>query len=242
MNTAQAKAQALEFGQERVLDAQLAMRAVLGRLEKEPFTGAHLAAGEVVREFRDAEDAATHFKGAIDAYLRGLGAEIREFSAPVDGTLPTEGWVEMAPFDQMVIAGVVPVTVADARAAVPYIVEACAELVRVILSTAVVAAAEDCGEDEHVVVFLRAVEFAGSMDFTTGEGRGIARVRASIYTSNEPRASYLLGNVAGREPRKPLAWTFPFVEHVYGPNRLRWRDLRSPDYEPEQPPKMVVPS
>lgn len=226
----------LDFGQSRRLEAQIAMRYVLDRLEKVPFTGSRLIEGQVVPEFESAEDAATYYRGALDVYLRGLGAEITEARVLYGDT--------HAPFEDVLIYGKVPgVAVTAARKVSAQIVEACAEMLRVLIATAVVAAAEDCQDEEGVMVFFRQVEFGGKVDFEHDRLVGLGRMRVLVYTSHEPRASYLLGGVHGG-PGTSLQWEFPFVEHVYGPNRLRWRDLRSPDYEavPEAQPKIVVPS
>lgn len=220
-------AQALDFGQARRLEAQLAMRAVLGRLEKEPFHGQRLLPGQLVHEFADIDEAAVnYFRSALESFLVGLGVDVQVIP---EGTASSS----LAPFDTVVIGGTVPGNALEqGRKATAQIAEACVEMVRVLLGTAIAAAAEDCAADERVVVLFReAPEIGGRIDFATGNMGGICRIRAAVYCEREMRVSYLLGSAHGQPKHIAMGWEFPLVEQIYGPNRLRWRDLRSPDYE-----------
>lgn len=229
-----APAQELDFGQARRLEAQLAMRAVLGRMEKEPFTAQRLMPGQLVHEFADIDEAAVnYFRGALESFLVGLGVEVRVI---LDGTASLDikaMMASLAPYETVVIGGTVPGNALEqGRKATAQIAEACVEMVRVLLGTAIAAAAEDCAADERIVVVFRGPpEIGGRIDFTTGQMGGVCRIHAVVYCEREQRVSYLLGSVHGQPKRLAMGWQFPLVEQIYGPNRLRWRDLRSPDYE-----------
>lgn len=253
----------LDFGQGRRAEAQLAMRAVLGRVEKESYAGSRLQAG-VLREFASAEDASAYYRQALLDYLGAMGTGLREVQsslasddvvAPFGEAPPaakegrehddTERYY--APWELMIVAGAVPRQALErGQAAAAGVVESCAEILRVLLGTAIVAASDDCAEDEGVVTYVRKLEFGHNVDLLNGNVVGMVRFQGIVYCSSEPRVSYLLGAAHGQPKPLQLAWQFPLVEQIYGPNRLRWCDMRSPGYEPaaevaaEQ--KVVVPS
>lgn len=228
--------QELDFGQSRRFEAQLALRSVLGRVEREPFTGCRLKEGEVAVEFENQDEAAAHLQAGLVAFLEGLGAGVAIVPAGAEAAVqtPPEDAKNYAPFETVLVHGTVPGNALEhGRKATVQIMEACAEIIRVLLGTAVVAATEDCAEGERVVVLMRrALELDSRIDFASGRMTGIAMARCIVFTENEPRASYLLGSAYGQPKPYSLEWGFPLVEEIYGPNRLRWQDLRSPGYEP----------
>ena len=230
----------LDFGQSRRGEAQLALMSVLGRIEKQPYAGSRLPEGEVLVEFDSAEQAAAYYAVALVEHLQGLGAEI--LYADAGGA----AMGNYAPFETLLIHGSVPGSALQhGRKAAAQVVEAAAEVVRVLLATAVVAAAEECEDDEGVVVLFRcAPELGAKVDFETLKSTGLCRVRCLVHCSREPRVSYLLGSSYGMPKGPQIAYEFPLVEQIYGPNRLRWLDLRSPGYDPlpkAQQPALVVP-
>lgn len=247
----------LDFGQGRRLELQLALRFVLKGLENQPFTGSRLLEGQIAPEFEDADTAGAYYQKALLDFLTGLGCEVmvvptsfgvkpddvvlHEFD---DGAPGQNTTMYLAPFETVVIAGKVPGNALNGgRKASAQIIEAGAEILRVMLGTAVVAAFDECEENESVVVYLRSpIELAGRIDFESGFMTGLVRLRGIVYCKNEPRVSYLLGSAWGQTKPLQLAWEFPLVEHIYGQNRLRWNDLRSPGYEPMPVPAGVVPS
>lgn len=238
------------------MEAQLAMRAVLGRIENEPYAGSRLPKGDVLKEFADPDEAATYYRHAFLEHMKGFGVNVREVEigqtadavmANIDQAAPEgESRTQFyAPWETIAIAGTVPRTsLQDGRRAAAMSIEACAEIVRVLTATAIVAAAKDCMADEEVVLFIRKLEMGHQINFELGNVVGICRLRAIVYCSSEPRVSYLLGSSYGMAKPLQLGWPFPLVEHLYGPNRLRWCDMRSPGYEPMQPEtaKIVVAS
>lgn len=225
MDNAVADTRELDFGQMRRQDQMMALGMVMKRIETDPFTGQRLGAGELAVEFDDADLAATHFKGALMGYLAMLGADVAE-EAP-------------GAVDLVVIAGVVPANaLLGGRKVAAQIVESCAEVLRILLAEAVVTASEDAGgtEGAAVRVLISSLELGGKVNFEAQTMAGMVRFRGAVHAWDEPRVSYVLGATAERPYQ--LAWEFPLVEQVYGQNRLRWRDLRSPDFEPAE--KRVV--
>lgn len=246
----------LDFGAGRRLEQQVAMRQVLKSLETTPFSGQRLKPGEVSPIFTSPADAQVYYRKALIDFVTGLGAKVRVPSALLhddfvmasfgsdDGIATGDKTVQhFAPFETVVLTGMLPGNARGGAAGQAQIIEACAELMRVMLGTAIVGAFEDCDKDEVAVVYFRTEpEFDGKTEFDTGKGVAIGRMRVIVYTETEPRVSYLLGSVYGRKKPFQFAWEFPMVEQVYGPNRLRWNDLRSPGYEPAAVPADVVPS
>lgn len=231
----------IDFGQERRQDAQLVMRSVLGRIEKERFSGSRRRADQVAVEFDDATAAGRYYTGELLQYLSDLGADV--LPTP-ERDLVDGGMANHAPWETVLIAGTIPAGVLIGQEkSVGQIMEACAELVRVLLAQACVAAGEDCDEGERIIVRLKAApEVSGTINLKTGIMAAAARISCIVHTSHEPRVSYLLGTAYGEPKARTLNWQFPLVEQMYGPDRLRWRDLRSPDYEPgaDAPPKVLV--
>lgn len=237
--------EALAWGEGRRQDAQLAMRAVLTRLERERFSGQRLPAGQISTEFEDAAGASGYFQGALLQYLQEMGADVQLEPGTADSDVnAVREPLPRAPWEEISIAGTVP---SSARApggqVVAQIIEACTEMTRVLLAVAVVAAAEECKQDESVIVRLRKrPQVGGSINGVTGNRAGAVIVSCVVHTSGEPRASYLLGTAYGEPKPRKLVWGYNFIEQIYGPDRLRWRDLRSPDFEPgpDAPPKAVA--
>lgn len=248
----------LDFGQGRRLEQQLALRFVLKGIETQPFTGSRLLEGQIAPEFEDAEAAGVYYQKALLDFLTGLGCEIKvvptSFGGKADdvvlhefddGGKPGQNTTMfLAPFETVVISGKVPGNALNGgRKASAQIIEASAEMLRVMLGTAVVSAFDECAENENVAVYLRSpIELAGRIDFESGLMTGVVRLRGIVYCKNEPRVSYLLGSAWGQKKPLQFGWEFPLVEQIYGQNRLRWNDLRSPGYEPVPKPEGVVPS
>lgn len=248
----------LDFGQGRRLEQQLALRAVLKGIETQPFTGSRVLEGQIAPEFEDADAAGAYYQKALLDFLAGLGCEVKvvptSFGGKADDVVLHEfddsdklgqnTTMFLAPFETVVIHGKVPGNALNGgRKASAQIIEAGAEMLRVMLGTAVVAAFDECAENETVVVYMRtAPELGGRIDFDSGVMTGLVRIRAIVYCKNEPRVSYLLGSAWGQEKPRQFAWEFPLVEQIYGQDRLRWNDLRSPGYEPMPTPAGVVPS
>lgn len=218
----------LDFGETRRQDAQVAMRSVVGSLAKDhTYTGSRLAT--LMPQFDDAAAAGKWFTDALEAFLRGLGAEVQrmeEYQA-----LP----LTVAPEEILIISGTVPGNALEAGfSAMAPIIEAAAEVVRVMLGTAIVAAFEEAVTDERVLVVIRSLEAGAKVDLETQRTTGLVRFQGIVVCEREQRASYLLGACAGQPKRQQVAWAFPFVEMIYGANRLRWQDLRSPGYDAER--------
>jgi len=251
---------------ERLGDAQLSMRSVLHGLMEAPFTGVDLADGELeVGALADAEAACKHFERALVDELRRMGVNVRKLS---QGATPEE--VNVTDMDGLVlckwedepaltsmymetvaIAGSCSGNVLELAGKVGAgIVEAVAEMLRVLLSGAIIASFRDGAEESDVVVILHAgPEIASRVRMGDGGVSALTRMRGVVYDRREDGArSYLLGESVARiknGAKNPLqfVWAFPLVEQVYGPSRLRWKDKRSaPSYVSAEKPKLVVAS
>jgi len=244
------------WGQVRRGEAQLTMRAVLSHLS-EPYCGVDLADGELASEgFKDADTAARHFEGALVAEMQRMGVEVRKLVQAGEDLIHVTDWegrfvclLEEEPalnsmfMETVAISGGMAGSMASAGEVACGIIEACAELMRALLSGAVVGAFNDGAADNDVVaIFHAGPEIAHRVSMQDGGVSALLRVRGAVYDRQDPERSYLLGENAARmgDGRKPLqiVYTFPLVEHIYGPNRLRWKDKRSaPSYVV---PKVVV--
>lgn len=229
----------LDWGQQRRAEAQLAMQMTLRRLDREPFAGARMREGQIAVEFADTVAAAVRLEDELAQYVQDLGANV-----VLAGDAQAGEVVNYAPWDTVIIAGAVPAQASlSGPKACCQIMEACAEVVRVLLATAIVAAYEEAETGEGVVVRLHSrPEVGGKVNLQTGVSAGLARVRCVVHTEREPRASYLLGTSYGEPKGHKLEWAFPMVEQIYGENRLRWRDLRSPDWGPTSAARKAVAS
>jgi hypothetical protein len=251
------------WGQARRGEAQLTMRAVLCHLN-EPYTGVALADGEITSEgFKDADTAARHFESALVAEMQRMGVEVRKLVKAGEDplyllediyhvtdwegrficTFEEEPALNAIFMETVAISGGMAGGMAPAGEVACGIIEACAEMMRALLSGAVVGAFNDgVDETDVVVIFHAGPEVAHRVSMKDGGISALLRVRGAVYSREDPERSYLLGENAERmgEGKTPLQviYPLPLVEYIYGPNRLRWKDKRSaPSYAP---PKVVV--
>lgn len=258
------------WGRARRSEAQLTMRSVLSDLGR-PYEGVALADGELQADaFEDKDAACRFFERALVAEMQRMGVGVRKLVQPVVHDTPGEGVedpIQVTDLDGNVICGfddepalnslfmetVALVgscsgnVLARAGKVASGIVEACAEMMRAILTGAVVAAfMDDADESDVVVIFHAGPEIASLVDLKTGAISALLRMRGAVYDRNDPTRSYLLGEnvermTASAKAPLQLMWPFPLVEQVYGPNRLRWKDKRSaPSYVLAEKPKLVM--
>jgi hypothetical protein len=239
------------------------MRAVIGHLN-EPYRGVDLADGELRMDLvSDPEADARYFERALVAEMQRMGADVRKLvlvgqknaGEGVEDIIHVTDWdgrficrYEEEPALNAIFMETIAVSAGVAGGMVPAgevacgIIEACAEVTRALLAGAVTAALMDGGDEADVVVIFHAgPEIAHKANLSDGGVSALLRVRGCVYRKTDPERSYLLGENAERMAvggRKPLqvVWTFPLVEHFYGPGRLRWKDKRSaPSYVRETP-------
>jgi hypothetical protein len=109
-----------------------------------------------------------------------------------------------------------------------------AEIMRVIIAGAVIAAKDDCAEGDSVVIAHRLPPgFHWDFDDDTQAMNVEGRCRIGVYLKSRPDLSYLLGTLPG-ETSHHFGWIAP-SDMVSGPDRLHFLDNRSPGHvEQEQ--------
>lgn len=226
-----------DFGTERVGEAQLSLRYILGRLAGDaPYEGVFEVLGkpplivdnhEIVGEWymQALADFCVHEGGKLGV-LEDRGDQVLVYPKDEDST-----GFEAAPVEKLRIAATLPPQLATNTEAICGAIAACSECVRILLAGGISAACEDREEGEAVRVMHRngdKPKVAVHRDLKTGTCVVGVEFAANVYTEREPRVSYLLGSVVGASPRL-LNYILPLVSMVYGPNRLHWMDQRSPD-------------
>lgn len=211
----------VDFGKDRRAEAQAIMQIMMRTVLEKPYRGQFQVPNmPIYIAESDVEGTRRFFSNAICAACTAWGAEVlrgAESDSPDDE----------APCEDIVIAADIPIQinvlpVAQERA----MIEACAEVIRVLLVGPIIAAKEDFAP---IVVFDGMPVFDGQVNLKDSALTVTARASVKVITEENPGRSYVLGNEVGQAIRK-LAWPMPIVELFYGPNRLRWLDLRSPGH------------
>lgn len=105
------------------------------------------------------------------------------------------------------------------------VIESCAEVLRVLVCGAIIAAKDDCKDDDSVLIAVRrAPHFLVMPHFETDSVFVAGRMRVSVARKAEPLRSYLLGGNMQLDYRLPDARMFA------GAGRLRFLDQRSPGH------------
>lgn len=217
------------FGQVCMDSAQVAVQTLIARAMQDPYKGSFIGPGEAPLTTGEEGFAERWFGHELVAFAeKNAGAEVvpAGFIEPPAANEPAR-----APFETVLLMASMPsnsmTPVKEARLCM---VEACAEVMRAFLANAISQAIEDSREGEKVLCrFCGGPEFLSQVDIATGKIVTVGRLRASVACASEPRASYLLGSVAGQPKAQQFRWELPLVELFYGPNRLHWKDLRAPD-------------
>lgn len=218
------------FGQVCMDGAQVAVQTLIARAVQDPYKGSFVGPGEAPLTTGEEGFAERWFGQALVAFAeKNGGAEV----VPAQFVEPpaAEEWEKAAPFETVLLLASMPsnsmTPVKEARLCM---VEACAEVMRVFLANAIGQAIKDSRESEKVMCRFRGKpEFLCKVHLASGKLTTVGRMRANVTCASEPRASYLLGSVAGQPTAQQFRWELPLVELFYGPNRLHWKDLRAPD-------------
>lgn len=220
--------QAQMFAKQRFIGAQNAMNGLLGK-GMDPFAGTFETLGEMPKL---SGDPALKYAEALKAFAAGQGATVGQL-APSD-YLPGQPGREVpptAPPSTLLIGTSLPnVVMLDANAVADSMFEAIAEVLRVVLVDAILAAKDDCESGEGVKLMLRSEpQFLATVDIEGGVIRGFGRIRAVVHCEKAPNANYLLGSIVGQPQGFQIGYELPLAEMVYGDNRIRWKDRRAPD-------------
>ena len=206
------------FARERMAAAKHGMTLLLSRAV-DPFMGTFDTPGEAILA---GEEAGPTYSKALLDFIAGQGAEVQPAHVFKEN--------EAGPETVLIMAGLPNNVMVDAQFTTANMIEAIAEVFRVMLYGAIDAAKEDLDNDEKVIVrFRTAPEFMSKMDFEKSRIVAMGRLRGAVVCEKEPRANYLLGTVAGQPSPFTIAYELPLAEMVYGDTRFRWKDRRAPD-------------
>jgi hypothetical protein len=164
-------------------------------VQRDPFKGTFMVPGAMPLALVGAFDPKT-YTDCIVASCKAWGAEMGKADVP---------------HETVTLAAMMPLTNNPDQPR--NMVEALAEIMRVMLAGAIILAKEELEKDDAVIV-----------DFKTPPN-----FQNNVTPSSEtaPDRSYLLGHFVGDERPRSLKWAIPLVDMFYGPNRIRWLDQRS---------------
>ena len=215
-----------QFAAERIQDAHLALRYMVTRMLREPFAGTFQIQGgwPAFIAGSPVEARGRQYDEAMQAAWRAWGAEVGPAAL---------GYEPLVPYESIFVAARMPASkVRDAQEQIDGMLEACAEVVRVMICGAIIAAKD--GGHLVVVVPQGPFECIAQTLFEADAVQAAARarvvvLRAAAGNNVDVSRSYVLGSEAGK-PRRQFRWAFPVAELVYGDQRPRWLDQRSPGH------------
>lgn len=225
-----------EFGAARRQEAQKILQLLMRTVHTKPYHGVFQVAGMPIFIANAGNQAAQRFlSDGICAACAAWGAEV------LRGAGEEAAAMEEAPAEVVVIAANMPLT-ADRYGQESQMSSACAEIVRVLLAGAIIAAKDDCTEGDKVIaIFEEPPTYTNEISVADGDLTVLLRTSVKVIRKKAPERSYLLGNEIGGDKEHKLAWAIPLVDLFYGPKRLRWLDMRSPGHiEQEQMLKVAA--